>query len=105
MAKFYGAVGFSTTVDKGHGVWGNEDVERMYYGDILRNYRRYAPAADGSNDNVTLSNSISILLDEYALDNAGSISYVEYAGSKWKVSSVEIEYPRMTLEFSEVYNG
>jgi hypothetical protein len=31
--------------------------------------------------------------------------YVEFMGAKWKISNVEVQYPRLILTIGEVYNG
>lgn len=103
--KFYGVVGFwikETEVNPG--VWKSQILERPYTGDILRNNRKFQ-SADQQNDNFTISNQISILADLYARENLNSIRYVVWNRVAWKVSSVEINYPRITLELGGVYNG
>lgn len=105
MAKFCGNLGFNVSVDKGHGVWENEIVVRKYYGDLINLYKRYSESNAGINDNVILHNKVSILADSFAMTNIPSIVYVELNGVKWKVSSVDVEYPRLTITAGGVYNG
>lgn len=104
MAKFFGKVGYATTVDKGNGVWEEEIVEALYKGDVIRNARRLG---DGEkvNDNITVENSISILADAYANQHFFAIRYVEWMGALWKVSNVEVQSPRLLLRLGGVYNG
>ena len=104
MAKFYGKIGFFTTVEVEPGLWVDKMVERPYFGDLLRNLRRLETSSN-VNDNINISNQISILADPYAYDNFHSIKYVEFMNSKWKVTSVEVQYPRLILEIGGVYNG
>lgn len=103
--KFHGAVGFwCEEAEVKPGVWKSQILERSYVGDILRNNRRFQPA-DQQNDNFTISNQISILGDLYARENFDSIRYVIWNKVAWKVTSVEINYPRLILELGGVYNG
>lgn len=104
MAKFYGKIGFFTTVEEEPGLWVEKIVERLYFGDLLRNLRRLETSSN-VNDNINISNQISILADPFAYDNFHSIKYVEFMNSKWKVTSVEVQYPRLILEIGGVYNG
>lgn len=104
MAKFYGAVGYGVTSNKGEGVWDQKIVERFYYGDVVRNSRKWEKG-EQLNDNLNVSNSISILADAYAYDHFFAIRYVVWMGTKWKVSSVQVERPRLILEVGGVYNG
>ena len=104
MAKFYGTVGYVTMVESVPGVWTEEIVEKQYSGDVFRNTRRLQ-GADKLNDDITINNQISIVADPYAYNNFHSIHYVTYMGTKWKVTGVEVEYPRLILEVGGVFNG
>ena len=104
MAKFHGMIGFVETRETSPGVWTEENVEREYYGEIIKNTRRIQ-VGSGVNDNVVISNQISVLTDEYLADNIGRIRYVVRFGSKWKVDSVDPDYPRSVLSLGGLYNG
>lgn len=103
--KFYGAVGYATTVEKAGGVYEDDIVERKYYGNIIRNSRRLEASDNGVNDNLTVNNSISIVADPYASEHFFAIRYIRWAGTLWKVSEVEVQSPRLLLRLGEVYNG
>ena len=104
MAKFYGNVGYSITKETSPGVWKPSIVERMYSGDLVRNTTRKLESSGGVNDNITISNDISIVADPFAIENFRSIAYVEFMGTKWKISSVEVQYPRLLLSLGGVCN-
>ena len=104
MAKFYGNIGFAETVETEPGVWVEEMTVCPYYGDLVRNTRRLENSG-GVNDNVNISNDISIIADPYANHNFHSIRYIEFMGVKWKVSNIEVRYPRLILTIGGVYNG
>ena len=104
MAKFYGNIGFAEAVETEPGVWVEEITVRPYYGDLVRNTRRLENSG-GVNDNVNISNDISIIADPYANHNFHSIRYIEFMGAKWKVSNIEVQYPRLILTIGGVYNG
>lgn len=103
MAKFYGAIGFAETVETDPGVWEEKIVEHGYSGDLIRNIRRLEPASS-VNDNVNITNEISIVADPYAEQNMYAMRYVVFKGSKWKISSVEVNYPRLLLTIGGLYN-
>ena len=103
MPKWYGNIGYGVTEETSPGVWTEEIVERQYYGDIIRNLRRLE-TSDQVNDNVSVSNEISIVSDPYAFENFHSIRWVEFMGSKWKVTNIEVQYPRLLLSLGGVYN-
>ena len=104
MAKFYGPIGYAVTTETTPGVWTEEITEHFYYGDLLQNVRRLQ-SGEYVNDNINISNRISILADPFAYSNFHSIRYVEFMGSKWKVSEVDVQYPRLILTLGGVYNG
>ena len=104
MGKFYGLVGFAEPVETSPSVWTDRIVERNYYGDITKDTRKVT-SSGGVNDNIVTSNNISIIADIYARDHSDRIRYVEFTGTKWKVDSVTIEYPRLMLILGGVYNG
>ncbi|MCI8992294.1 MAG: hypothetical protein HFG80_06140 [Eubacterium sp.] len=104
MAKFYGIVGYAETAETKPGVWKPIIVEKEYFGDLVRNTRRYE-SADQVNDNLTIANEISIVADPYAYENFHAMRYVEFMGAKWKISNVEVQRPRLILTIGGVYNG
>jgi hypothetical protein len=104
MARFFGVIGFADTVKTKPGVWIEQITERNYYGDLTRNNRRLQ-STDQVNDNVTISNEISIVADPYANENFHSMRYVEFMGTKWKISNVEVQFPRLILTTGGLYNG
>lgn len=104
MARFYGAVGYIEEVETAPDVIENKPIERMYKGDLIRNSRRLDNGTD-INDNVSISNQISILADAYANNHIHDMRYVKWRGTAWKVTSVDVEPPRLNLTLGGVYNG
>ena len=104
MAKFYGKIGYANTVETKPGVYEEQIVERFYYGDLIRNTRRLQ-SADQINDDINISNEISIVADPYATNNFHTMRYAVFMGTKWKISNVEVSYPRLILTLGGVYNG
>lgn len=102
--KFYGSVGFwKEDVETKPGIWRSAIVDRLYFGDVLQNRRRFVNSQK-QNDDFEVNNRISILSDLYAQQNWSSIKYVEWNGVKWKVTNVEVAYPRLILEIGGIYN-
>lgn len=104
MAKFYGAIGYASTVETKPGVWEEQITERMYCGDLIRNTRRLESSGN-LNDNINVSNEVSIVADPYANENFHSMRYVKFMGTAWKITSVEVRYPRLILSVGGEYNG
>lgn len=104
MAKFYGAVGYVVDEVTGLDIHTNKPVERMYRGDLESNNRRLEKG-EGVNDDVTISNKISITADPYAMQHMHELRYVRWMGVNWKVTSIDVQYPRLKLSLGGVYNG
>ncbi len=103
MAKWYGVIGYAETEETVPGVWDEKITERPYYGDLVRNTRRLQ-TADKLNDDIDVANEISIIADPFANQNFHAMRYVSFMGSKWKISSVEVQYPRLVLTIGGIYN-
>lgn len=104
MAKIYGVIGYAKTSQPSPGIWKEEIVKRPYYGDLTRNTRRLR-SGDSINDDVNIANEISIIADPFANENFHAMRYVEFMGAKWKITDVEVLYPRLILTVGGVYNG
>lgn len=104
--KFHGKVGFWIgSVEVTPGVFKSDILEKDYYGDVLDNKRRFQEVSDQQNDDLNISNRISILSDLYMQQHWPSIKYVIWNGVSWKVTDVDISYPRIILTIGGVYNG
>lgn len=103
MAKFFGKIGYAETKQTSPGVWEEEITEREYFGDITRNTRRLQSSGN-LNDNIVIANEISIVSDPFANQNFHAMRYVEFMGTKWKISNVEVQYPRLILTLGDQYN-
>lgn len=104
MAKFYGVIGYAITEETKPDVWVEKMITRKYTGDLNRNYRRL-DSSSKVNDDVNISNEVSIVADPFAYQNFHAMRYLEYMGSKWKVTGVEVQFPRLILTIGGLYNG
>lgn len=103
MAKWFGKIGFAETVEIKPGVWEAQEIEREYFGDMTRITRRWEKSGQ-LNDNLNISNELSIVLDPYAYNHFHTMRYATFQGVKWEVKSVEVQYPRLILSLGGVYN-
>ena len=107
MSKYYGKVGFVTRVEDLNepGVWVDKTEIRNYYGDIIKNHRQWQNQENSTNDNVTINNQISIIADPFAFQNFQYLRWIQWSGAKWKITSVDIEYPRLILSIGGLYDS
>lgn len=104
MTRFFGNVGYGETVDQGDGVHELVITERSYQGDVIRPSRRYAQDQKVNSD-LSVGNAISIVADGYANDHFFAIRYVVWRGTRWEVTTVDVESPRLILRLGGVFNG
>lgn len=106
MAKYYGKIGYEITVEEPEdsGIWVAKTIERNAYGDVLKQSRRLENNQK-VNDDINVSNQISIVADPFAYNHFHEMKYVKWYGANWKVTDVSVDYPRLVLTIGGVYNG
>ena len=107
MARFSGTVGFLKSVERdpeNHtGIWDEVVTERRYYGDVYSHSYRWDQ--NGTlNENLAVSNRISIVADSFARQNLGAMRFVRWLGDTWKITNVEVQYPRIILTIGGQYH-
>ena len=102
MAKWFGKVGYAVTEETEPGLWEETITEREYYGDVFNNNFKHQNSGN-VNDDITISQIISIIADPFAYQNCSNMAYVEIMGSKWKISDVEVQRPSLILTGGGVY--
>ena len=103
--KWFGKIGYEVTTETKPGVWTPTITEQAYHGDVNKNTSRLVQSSDSTNDDVNVSNQISIVADPFAYQNFHAIRYVEFMGALWKISNVDVQPPRLILTIGGVYNG
>lgn len=103
--KYSGKIGFavSKAEDDDPTNWKESYKEFEYFGDILRNNRRYT-SSDKIVDDLEITNQFSILADEFMLRNFAHMRYLTYLGEKWKITSADIQYPRITISIGGIFH-
>lgn len=104
MAKFHGEIGFVSTEETEPGVFTEVVTKRNYYGDVIRNNKRWE-SGDRVNDNLVINNQFSVIGDAYAYGNFQNMRYIKWMGSLWKITNIDIQRPRLILTVGGVYNG
>lgn len=102
--KYHGRIGFVKYKEDTPGNWTDTVVERSYYGDIIQN-RAFFNTSDKINDDMNITNKISIVANSFAIENLQWMKYIEWLGVLWKITSIEPSLPRIILTIGGVYNG
>lgn len=104
MAKFYGNVGYAANVETAPSVFQEQWTIRGYKGDRMKISRKMLNEGV-VNTGISISEEISIVADPYARHHYTEIRWVELDGSKWRVTGVTENYPRLILTLGGLYNA
>lgn len=104
MAKISCNIGYAALIDQGDGVFIEDYTVVHYRGDFHRNTRKLQ-SGDGLNDNINVSNEVSIVADAFAINNIQAMRWIEWMGAKWKITDVQVQRPRLILTIGGVYNA
>lgn len=103
MSKYFGIIGFSDSRETRPGIWEPYILERAYYGDVIRDNRKMDDSQQ-INSNLNINNQFSIIADPYSTKHFHQMKYLIYMGIKWKITSIEVQYPRLLLSVGGEYN-
>ena len=107
--KFYEKVGFAITEEvdpiNHPGMWEDTIKEIYYVGDLVTPMTSRWILNQQINDDLRITNKLSIVADPFAERNFHAIKYIWFKGTKWKVISVEVDRPRLILTTGGIYNG
>ena len=104
MNKARETIGFGITQNESPGVFSEKIVERKYYVDKIFDSRKY-DQNNSINGSIDLSNKFSIVCDPFARENYLNMRYITWMGVKWRISTITVDYPRLTLSVSGEFNG
>jgi len=102
--KFFGNIGYGLQQEIRPGVWDSVITEKPYFGDVTRAARRLSEGTEVNND-ISVTNSISIVADAFANGHIFAMKYVKWEGQYWIVTEVEVQRPRLLLRLGGIYNG
>lgn len=102
--RYSGKIGFTAQVEKAPGVWDDQITEVDYVGDVQQRTETFSQG-DNVLPRYSATTSVSVLSDGVPKENYSDIAYVTYAGVRWTVSSVVVQWPRLVLYIGEEYNG
>lgn len=104
MARYAGMIGFAISTETRPGHYDDVITEKPYFGDVIQGAAQ-DNVTDQINDELVADASIEVPMDSYVSVNIYAIRYVEYAGTKWKVTNRNPRGARVLLRLGGVYNG
>lgn len=105
--RYSGRIGFKITAPRepGSDIYVPTIVWKKYKGNVPRTMSKWVDSTAGANDNIDMSNTISIVADAFLSHNYCSIFAVEFAGEFWDVKNIQINPPRLEMTIGGVYTG
>lgn len=105
MTKFAGNIGYENMQETSPGVWESVIEERFAKGDLLSESYRHNSGSK-VNDDISITNRISIIAGKFERDNMYSMVYVVMYGQKWRINSIQAEGVRLILNVGSLWmNG
>lgn len=104
MGKIIGVIGFLIPTETSPGVFSPQVTEKEYKGELLQQGRRWEEGSQ-INETLVITNRVSIIGDDYFTSNTPYIRYVKLDGTKWKITNISVQKPRLILSLGGVYNG
>lgn len=104
MAKWCGKIGYVVEEETAPDYWEKKTKERTYYGDILSIKRETQNSENSDNNNIKINSRLSIISDPFAKQNFDNMKYATINGVKWKIETIDFNYPRMSIDLGGIYN-
>lgn len=107
MGKYFGNIGYRIDVVDPE----NPDISKTEItlvkkrGEVLKNSRRWQDTQESINPTMICSNRIKFIGNSFDYENLSSMIFVEYLGSRWKISDVDLsERPKIIVTLGGLYN-
>ncbi len=85
------------------GVFPSTEVEYKVFGDYFSEKMNATHGAYVS-DNISMSNRISIRAPKHLFDEVETIRSLKIKNTLWRISNIELQYPRMIITLGGLYN-
>ena len=99
--KFSGEAGFRLKdVEVEPDVYEPQLVSKIIKGDVVQNRYGRQNGDKSTIDNITITNQLSIVANQFLMKHIANLLYVKFQGVKWKVVSYNIKavfYTHLTL--------
>lgn len=103
--KFSGEAGFRLKdVEVEPDVYEPQLVSKIIKGDVVQNRYGRQNSDKSTIDNITITNQLSIVANQFLMKHIANLLYVKFQGVKWKVVSYNIKAPRIFVDLGGVYN-
>ena len=104
MPKSYILIGFAEEVETAPSVFQEVVTEKRFSADIKRDTGGRSDA-EKVNLDFTVGNTFSILANSETNNKLHAMRYVRWRGSRWTISDVSVEPPRLVLRLGGLYSG
>ena len=103
--KYFGNAGFRLKdVEVEPDAYEPQLVSKIIKGDVVQNRYGRQNSDKSTIDNITITNQLSIVANQFLMKHISNLVYVKFQGVKWKVVSYNIKAPRIFVDLGGVYN-
>lgn len=104
MTRFSGEVGYVTEIETKPGMWKPVEEIRTMRGDLIR--QNANNSENGTiNGEISLGHRVSLVGDAYSFANYFNLKWVKIDGYTWRITSIEVQRPRLIITVGGRYNG
>ena len=103
--RWYGRIGFTVDSDETFGIFEKTTTAKPYYGDVLYLRPRWEARDNSTNNDLVANVQLSVVADDFAIRNSSYMTWAEYMGAKWCITSIEVVFPRILINLGSVYTG
>lgn len=105
--RFSGYIGFVEDSESKPGIHDPVATERPYKGYVTRRGYGWAPTDDTTNHNITFSNDIRIIADEFVKANLGAMRYIHWGNQYYSIDRIQFDTDNhgLTISLGGLYVG
>jgi hypothetical protein len=104
MSRFRGPIGINRGArESAPGIFTNVIEEVMVQGEMRNVSARWSQ--QNANETLTAKHVLSVVTPEKSEIDFNAVVYIVWQGSKWSVTSIQYNRPRVELTLGGLYNG
>lgn len=105
MARYFGKVGYAIQTEVRPSVWEDKIFERDHHGETIDLSFRHQSSPDQVSKNLMLNMDFEIIASPFAIKHLSCMRYITYMGTRWEITTVSCDPPRIHIKVGGIYNG
>lgn len=100
-----GVIGYGEQRKIRPGVHDDVIIEKRFRGDVVRVPSSGPDEGQKVNDNLRVGVTLSVVAGAYHSTHVHAMRYISWQGQLWKVSNVDVAFPRLIIRLGGLYHG